>query len=75
MLVCTKRDKPDSTALELDGREIEPYDNVKYLGGLTDHKLHVEFHVDSLVAKASQSLHIVKTFGHTSTKSLSPMLF
>ena len=71
MLVCTKRDKPDSTALELDGREIEPCDNDKYLGGFTDHKLHV----DSLVAKASQSLHIVKTFGHTSTKSLSPMLF
>ena len=51
MPVCTKRDKTDSTALEMDGREIEPCDNVKYLGGLIYHKLHVESHVDSLVAK------------------------
>ena len=34
MLLCTKRDKPDSTALELDGIEIKLCDNVK--GELTD---------------------------------------
>ena len=50
-------------------------DNVKYLGVLIDNKLRFESHIDNLVTKASQRMHIVKTFCHTSTKLLSSMLF
>ena len=75
MLFCTKRDKPESATLQLDGVDIELCDNVKYLGVLIDNKLRFESHVDNLVTKASQRMHIVRTFCYTSTKLLSSMLF
>ena len=59
MLFCTKRDKPESATLTV----------------LIVNKLRFECHVDNLVTKASQRMHIVRTFCYTSTKLLSSMLF
>jgi hypothetical protein len=61
-LLCTKREKPDSPTLQLDGIEIELCDNVKYLGVLIDNTLRFESHVDNLVTKASQRMHIIRIF-------------
>ena len=75
MLFSTRRDKPVSPALKIDDVEIEFCDNVKYLGILVDNKLRFEEHVQNTVTKASQRMHIVRTFLYKSTKSLSAMLF
>ena len=49
--------------------------NVKYIGVIIDNNLRFESHVDNLVTKASQRMHIVRSVCYTSTKLLSSMLF
>ena len=75
MLFSTKRDKPDSPALELNCVKIDFCDNVKYLGVQIDNKLRFESHVNNVVTKASQRMFIIRTFLYQSTKPLASMLF
>ena len=75
MLFSTKRDKPDSPTLELNGVNIDFCDNVKYLGVLFDNKLRFEDHVNNVVSKANQRMFVIRTFNYQSTKPLACMLF
>ena len=75
MLFSNRHDKPDSPVLQNDDINIEFCDNVKYLGVFVDNKLRFEEYVQNTVTKASQKMHIVRTFLYKSTKSLSIMLF
>jgi hypothetical protein len=75
MLFSTKRDKPQSPALDLNGVKIDLCDNVKYLGVLIDDKLRFSNHVTKVVSKASQRMFIIRTFLYQSTKPLASMLF
>ena len=50
-------------------------DSSAYYGVLVDNELRFEEHVQNTVTKASQRIHIVRTFLHKSTKSLSAMFF
>ena len=55
--------------------DIESCDDVKYLGVLIDNKLYSNKHVQNTVTKASQRMHISRTFLYNSTKSRSAMPF
>ena len=65
---CFLLDKPDSPDLQIDDVNIEFCDNVKYLGVLVDNKLCFVEYVQNTVTKASQRMHIVRTFLYKSTK-------
>ena len=70
VLFSTRHDKPDSPVLQIDDINIELHvcDNVKYLGVFVDNKLRFEEYVQNTVTKASQRMHIVRTFLYKSTK-------
>ena len=74
-MFSTRRDKPDSPTLQIDGVNINFCNNVKYLGILVDNKLRFEEHIQNTLAKARQRMHVVRTFLYKSTKSLSAMHF
>ena len=68
VLFFIRRDKPDSPVLQIDDIKIEFCDNIKYLGVLADNKLCFKEYVQNTVTKASQRMHIVRTFLYKSTK-------
>ena len=75
MLFSTRRNNPESPVLKIDGVDIEVCERAKYLGVIVVNKLRFEEHIHNTVPKASQRMHIVRTFLYKSTKSLSAMLF
>ena len=75
IMFSTQRDKPDTPMTILNGQSITMCDKVNYLGVLVDHKLRFEEHVQSIVTKAEQRMHIVRNFVYLSTRPLATMLF
>ena len=75
MLFSTRRDKPASEPLILNGTEISFCSSVKYLGVEVDDRLRFEDHIENIVTKANQRMYIVRNFLYLSTKPLACMLF
>ena len=67
--------KASSPALLLNDVSIDFCDSAKYLGIVIDNKLRFDTHVNKVVTKASQRMHIIRTFLYQSTKPLASMLF
>ena len=75
MLFSTKRERPVSPSLLLNGSVISFCESTKYLGVEIDQKLRFEAHIQNVVRKANQRMYIIKNFLYLSTKPLACMLF
>ena len=75
MLFSTKRVKPESRQLVLNGVNIAFSDSVKYLGIELDCNLRYETHVSNIVRKARQRMYIVRLFYTMGSLPLTTMMF